>query len=333
MLLLVVLALTSQVFAQSNPPSPTPIEPNGQPENRPSKNESSANGNLNFSETRTPAIEVFPPQTMDINTGEKDQQRHDDSSHEGWLEYLTSEWWLVYLTGLLVFATILLMRYTARLWHATVDLGKDSKATSDRQANEMEESLRIANATSEATIKTARTSEVAMVSSDRAYIFMTRIDYKWNDDELIIMPRWKNGGNTPANNMLSFTNWECRTEPMPDDFDFPDNPTHKNNEPTPHHVGPKTGFNAPRAVFVKNKSNDFSKGGVYLYIWGWADYNDVFEGTPRHRTEFCRRVEILPVLPTETYLGYTHRARFRIHSKYNGADDDCIKQPAPYVKE
>jgi hypothetical protein len=28
-------------------------------------------------------------------------------------------------------------------------------------------------------------------------------------------------------------------------------------------------------------------GTHHYYLWGWVDYNDVFEDTPRRRSEFC----------------------------------------------
>jgi hypothetical protein len=60
-------------------------------------------------------------------------------------------------------------------------------------------------------------------------------------------------------------------------------------------------------------------GTQHLYVWGWAEYDDVFEGTPRHRTEFCHKWSVGgdPRNPTRV----SHR--YAVHDKYNGADEEC----------
>ena len=55
------------------------------------------------------------------------------------------------------------------------------------------------------------------------------------------------------------------------------------------------------------------------------DYNDVFDDTPRHRTEFCFDVTADDVEDRgQTYM------RFPAHGRYNGADDDYVRRPRPY---
>src|ERR1700720_446644 len=54
------------------------------------------------------------------------------------------------------------------------------------------------------------------------------------------------------------------------------------------------------------------------YLWGWVEYDDVFSGTLRHRTEFCFQSDRLR-LPTTNEFGYT----FRAHSRFNAVEADC----------
>src|SRR5258706_4311038 len=63
---------------------------------------------------------------------------------------LSHDWWLVLLTGALVFVTAGLAIYTARLWQST-------KSSADRQSAEMQSALAIARSSADA----ARTSAEA----------------------------------------------------------------------------------------------------------------------------------------------------------------------------
>ena len=62
-------------------------------------------------------------------------------------------------------------------------------------------------------------------------------------------------------------------------------------------------------------------GSKHMFVWGWAEYDDVFEGTRRHRTEFCN--EIVAVGDLNDYLKTSFN--FPIYSRHNGADADCMK--------
>jgi hypothetical protein len=56
-------------------------------------------------------------------------------------------------------------------------------------------------------------------------------------------------------------------------------------------MGAKGVFNTP-GFFVAIADVKKVVAKTYrLFVWGWIDYDDVFEGTPRRRTEFCFDVE------------------------------------------
>lgn len=63
-----------------------------------------------------------------------------------------------------------------------------------------------------------------------------------------------------------------------------------------------------------------------VFIWGWADYDDIFDATPRHRTEFCCRVVVIPQNPAQMMV------RFETYRMHNGYDDDCFREPSPYAQ-
>ncbi len=59
-----------------------------------------------------------------------------------------------------------------------------------------------------------------------------------------------------------------------------------------------------------------------MFIWGWADYDDVFAGTPRHRTEFCFRVEVIAGSDGQALV------TFPIYSQFNAFDEECSRGPS-----
>jgi hypothetical protein len=105
---------------------------------------------------------------------------------------------------------------------------------------------------------------------------------------------------------------------MPDDFDFPDLTIDTNY---PVLLGPKGTMFGRDIVFDGNIIDATIAGLGKLYIWGWAEYNDIFENTKRHRTEFCHEV-IINRIDTDNV-----RIEFRIYKGYNGADEQCLKEP------
>jgi len=127
--------------AESQPPPPTPSKTIKKHENYSSQK----NRNPQIANQVSSAIPNHP------KTNETEEKHKD---------YSSSEWWLVYLTFALVIVTLGLAIYTAKLYRATVGLGKDAKNTSDRQAAEMENSLTIAREAAKATQKAAEAAEL-----------------------------------------------------------------------------------------------------------------------------------------------------------------------------
>ena len=138
-----------------------------------------------------------------------------------------------------------------------------------------------------------------------------------------ISPIWENSGNTPTRRLM--LNFACRefSEPIPKDFDFPYEAV-----PEPSFIGPKAitlGSGVRLGADLIDKLAEH--GNHQLYVWGFADYDDVFENTARHRTEFCFRVEV-----TGSNSDGFPMLAFPLHDKHNGADHECYRQPAPYVE-
>jgi hypothetical protein len=59
-----------------------------------------------------------------------------------------------------------------------------------------------------------------------------------------------------------------------------------------------------------------------MYVWGWIEYNDIFDDTERHRSEFCFEVVVIgnPIYQAGGF-------RYRKHGPFNGIDAECRYQP------
>lgn len=153
------------VCAESQPPPPTPLKAVEKHESNSEHNKNNTKTEHQIStETMPSTVKVQSPVTNHPEANKTDEKHNNHTS---------PEWWLVYLTAALVFVTLGLAIYTARLWKATKNLASDAKDASARQAGEMQESLRIAEANAKATEKSVKSSQ----DSERPYLFVEISEY------------------------------------------------------------------------------------------------------------------------------------------------------------
>jgi hypothetical protein len=124
----------------------------------------------------------------------------------------------------------------------------------------------------------------------------------------------RNGGQTPATNVVINVTCQKFAKELPADFEFPDSPVFGFGL-----IGPDSEMHTPliRISAAELQSID---ADTEWYFWGWVEYDDIFSGTIRHRTEFCFRFERsrLPVTG-EFWIGFNPYPRF------NAADADCLR--------
>jgi hypothetical protein len=77
-------------------------------------------------------------------------------------------------------------------------------------------------------------------------------------------------------------------------------------------VGPNAEINSAYVNLPIGLVADILEHQAYYLFAGWAEYNDVFDQTPRHRVEFCYWVE-LEGEPDSDKI----EARFHIHGAHN----------------
>jgi hypothetical protein len=121
-----------------------------------------------------------------------------------------------------------------------------------------------------------------------------------------------NSGNTPARHMVMCAGHQIFYDTIPDNFDFHDPSIIVNT-----YLGPRCEmFTGPHVI----PANAVAGAGDVL-IWGWVEYNDVFKGTPRRRTEFCFRAGMNTIHGIAEGL-----SGFTFYGNFNAADDDCRRE-------
>jgi len=233
-------------------------------------------------------------------------------------DFRISDLFLVLFTGLLALKISGLDKATRALQR----LGADQAETSKDAAAASREAL----FSSQEQIALSRQ---ALVDSNRAFLFVERIEWKaiassvngvkklsWG-----FIVHWRNSGTTPTRKMQS-----CVYETvfvykkLLEDFDYADNKGHDDMVVFPRATMHSRPLRLDPEYFALAQS-----GHAEVYIWGWADYGDFFEGTPRRRVEFCLSVEAIgdPKSPECKFA-------FHKHGPFNGHDEECYREAQPY---
>ena len=175
--------------------------------------------------------------------------------------------------------------------------------------------------------RTDETTREALISVQRAFVVIK--DFKLQriiDTKRIpayqITPLWENSGLTPTREMVTNGSWALFKERMPEDYKFPDMPGIPGRRLL---LGPKAAMNGGSLIIPSSVFDQAKKGINRLYIWGWADYNDIFRNTARHRTEFCSEI-LITGDPHSSDLTVT----FGVCDRFNGADSETMRKPEPY---
>lgn len=167
-----------------------------------------------------------------------------------------------------------------------------------------------------------RLSRQALVQTDRAFVYVSEgilgavVNVKSDRVESWSTGvRWKNSGNTPTKYLRLFIRLSVQAQPLADDFDFP-----VAEVPDVHvMIAPDGTIDSAVLPLTLEQMDGVLAGTQYLYVWGWAEYDDVFVGTPRHRTEFCYRWTVGGNVRDPKKVA----TRYNIHAQHNGADEEC----------
>lgn len=219
------------------------------------------------------------------------------------------DWWLVWLTVVLCIVTGALALYTARLYLATVKLGEEAKRTSERQSEEMVQSIseaaRAAAAMQEISETLSRTADASFKSIElmrertaaqlRPYVVVARVTATCLRTPLgarfIASPRIRNTGATPALRLGHRSMFGLRDAPLPDRSHLPLDlqseirvrMTVASGQEIDIHPG-----SADELVPDDYVAAIKTASGRALYVWGIIYYEDIFG--VKHETSFAQQI-------------------------------------------
>jgi hypothetical protein len=170
---------------------------------------------------------------------------------------------------------------------------------------------------SNAAKKSADIAEKTLYATQRAYV---SVKPKWSlevnksDGSIVNIGFWmtqENQGETPAVNMVNRASAVFLLKSDGTTFDYIKGIEHDAPE-NPVTIGPRSDITTDTQRFSINHINTIKAGTAELFLAGWIEYNDVFEGTPKHGLEWCFTVSIEGnLLPGEC------QARFDVYGKHN----------------
>lgn len=171
--------------------------------------------------------------------------------------------------------------------------------------------------------KSARVAEDALISGQRAFMFIREIKTYLHQDPATgkfhwtIHPIWANSGNTPTRGLSINTTYRLLDEPLPNGYDFPES----QEDLIPTIAGPRSMVEAVSGTLSSEDLAAVKDGKKFFYIWGWAEYHDIFEGTKKRVTRFCNQlieVDGDPAAPINEHNPL--QMMFGFHTENNYAD-------------
>jgi hypothetical protein len=181
----------------------------------------------------------------------------------------------------------------------------------------------------EASLKELQRASISFKEIDFAPIFLPTSVIN-EPDRWKCTPRMENNGSTRAKNLRVYGNWAIKDEPVDfyaidlDSLGAANNPL----DGEPATLGPR-GILGIQPTSIPSGTLTQTQAAIskkYIYTWGWADYDDIFPNTRRHRTEFCVQIECLASASKEDPSIFS----FHAVGPHNGQDEECSRNPKPY---
>jgi hypothetical protein len=198
----------------------------------------------------------------------------------------------------------------------------------------------VTEASKESALAAKQSAEIArnaLTAGQRAFISVSIdaipvVDIKTDKiAKWTFIPVWKNTGETPTRNMKNHINIAIFEGPLDSKWDFPDcwsaNIAPESRLPTPLGAAPKSNtYGHPVSVSIDDMMNVIARPKPqWLYMWGWAIYNDVFPNTPVHVTRFAVQIVVHGNPNDKAKISFTYEFLL----KYNCSDEECEHQGYP----
>ncbi len=213
------------------------------------------------------------------------------------------------------------------------DLAAHMKDQADRTkdlADQAKSQAVSAKISADAARSAAETAKDSLIQVQRAVMTVSNIDVSREAGksgqvaDLLMFVHWKNVGGTPTKNLTIRTNYLATPRRLPNDYpftDIPDPPSTSTD--TPSFAAPQGVVTAAPVSIPVEEVGQIVDGRKVIYVWGHADYRDVFSGTPLHTSQYCFVVtgfygDIYSTSPNETTVANTENC-----PTHNCLDDEC----------
>ena len=183
-----------------------------------------------------------------------------------------------------------------------------------------------------------RVTRDAMIAGERAFVFAIDILPMWAPDPQffglytwVFRPTWKNSGETPTRSFIFRTACALMDADPPPGFVFtlpPNSMAGRGLLPPGQVMHGSAAPRPPDPQITAANLIDVQSGKRVLYMWGSAEYFDVFSKRPRHITKFCWKVAVLgdPLsYDPQAKRGEPGSLSFQTshHIEGNCADEEC----------
>ncbi len=199
-------------------------------------------------------IKIIPSSPLQIESSDKEEQRHG---------YTSAEWWLVYITGFLAIVTGVLAIFTSRLWGATERL----VTSTDDASRRIERAYISASAISPG---------ISFSDIPAAAKIYTGYNVTGALSVQVVI---KNSGNTPARIIDNLINIMILKDGMP----IPEKPIYTLDDPHQPLMAfivkeDKIFLSKTTAVSeAQSTFDDIKSGKAKIVVFGYIDYMDIFD--------------------------------------------------------
>ncbi len=139
-------------------------------------------------------------------------------------------------------------------------------------------------------VSASKISSSALISVQRAFVFIDTFHIVRVGDRVQVSPEWKNSGTTPTAVARSWVNWKTFNGDVPKGFSYPDINDQGRPVSNAYSLSQKF-FIAPGGtasmtdIYIPVSIIEaVQKGALTLIFWGWVRYRDVFG--VEHTTHF-----------------------------------------------
>jgi len=194
----------------------------------------------------------------------------------------------------------------------------------------LEDARRSADAARDSAIAASQSVEIAksaMVAGNRAFVHyygcIWRSHTLDSDNRVFwrFSVRWMNAGNTPTRRLRSFVKHEFLDAPMDPSYQF--------SAAIPTHTTTVIAAKGEVFTYVVDLFGDelllVKQQKKRLYIWGVAQYSDVFPESKEYITHFCVEARNLTGDPATPWDDEKNRfdIQFAHYDRHNCMDEDC----------